>query len=251
MKPVIGVTTFIDRKPRAEYASVQEHYAHSVFAGGGLPFLVPIMRGEDARGAADWLGRLDGILFTGGLDVSPLRYGQAVSPKVEDLSSDRDEWELALCREAFRIGLPMLGICRGHQLINVALGGTLIQDIPSQLPSASSHSSDMPPEEPSHYVEIEDEDSRLYASLGRAFGSSRVLTNSFHHQAVDALAPGLVVTAHTADGVLEAFESKEEGRFLVGVQFHPECLTRRYPGFVALFAALAEAAASYRSALGR
>jgi putative glutamine amidotransferase len=244
MKSAIGVTTFTERKPRALYASVQEHYCYSVSAGGGLPLLLPSIRDASDYGA--YLDRIDGLLFTGGLDVSPLRYGEAVSPKVSELSSERDEWEIGLCLAAYERGMPILGICRGHQLVNVALGGSLIQDIPSEMPQASSHSSEMMPEEVSHYVDIVEPGSRLRS----IFGKDRILTNSFHHQAVKELASGLAATARTADGVNEGYESKDAGRFLVGVQFHPECLTRRYPEFVALFAALVAAAADYRAARG-
>jgi putative glutamine amidotransferase len=245
VKPSIGITTLIDRKPRADYVAVQENYAYSVAAGGGLPFVLPAIR--DASDYPSYLDRLDGLLFTGGLDVSPLRYGESVSPQVPDFSSDRDEWEIGLFLAAYERRMPILGICRGHQLVNVALGGSLVQDIPSEMPAAWSHSSELRPEEASHYVDIEAADSRLYACLGKAFGCARILTNSFHHQAVKRLAPGLLATARTGDGVNEGFESPDKDRFLVCVQFHPECLTHREPRFVSLFAALVEAAAAYRS----
>jgi putative glutamine amidotransferase len=245
VKPTIGVSSFVDRKPRADYVAVSESYAVSVAAGGGLPLVLPAIR--DPSDYGPYLDRLDGLLFTGGADVSPLRYGESLSPKVPEFSSERDEWEIGLFLAAYERGMPILGICRGHQLINVALGGSLVQDLPSELPSKVSHSSELRPDELSHYVVIEDEASRLYASLGRAFGSSRILTNSFHHQSVKRLAEGLVATARAEDGVNEGYESADRGRFLVGVQFHPECLTLRYPKFVSLFASLAEAAAAYRA----
>jgi putative glutamine amidotransferase len=245
VKPTIGVSSFVDRKPRGDYVSVSESYALSVAAGGGLPLVLPAIR--DASDYGSYLDRLDGLLFTGGVDVSPLRYGESLSPKVPEFSSERDEWEIGLFLAAYERGMPVMGICRGHQLINVALGGSLVQDLPSEVPTAASHSSELRPDELSHYVVIEDELSRLHASLGRAFGSKRILTNSFHHQAVKVLAEGLVPTARAEDGVNEGYESADRGRFLLGVQFHPECLTLRYPKFVSLFAALVEAAADYRA----
>jgi putative glutamine amidotransferase len=241
VKPSIGITSFVNRLPRADYTSVQENYVYSVASGGGLPFVLPAIR--DKADYAAYLDNLDGLLFSGGGDVSPLRYGESISPKVPDISSERDEWEIGLCLAAYERRMPILGICRGHQLVNVALGGSLIQDIPSEMPAARSHSSDMRPDELSHYVDIEDGGSRLYGALGKAFGSARILTNSFHHQAVKVLAPGLVPTARTADGVNEGYESSDKDRFLVCVQFHPECLTRRYPQFLSIFASLVEAAA--------
>jgi putative glutamine amidotransferase len=245
VKPSIGITTFVNKQPRADYTSVQESYVYSVAAGGGLPFVLPAIRDNADYGA--YLDSLDGLLFSGGGDVSPLRYGESLSPKVSDISFERDEWEIGLCLAAYERRMPILGICRGHQLVNVALGGSLIQDIPSEMPAARSHSSDMRPEELSHYVDIEEADSRLYSALGKAFGSARILTNSFHHQAVKVLAPGLAPTARTEDGVNEGYESPDKDRFLVCVQFHPECLTRGHPEFVALFSAFAEAARGYRA----
>jgi putative glutamine amidotransferase len=242
MKGAIGITTLIETRPRAGYQSISENYAYSVAAGGGLPLLLPSIRDKDDYDR--YLDKIDGVLFSGGGDLSPLLYGESMSPNVSAFSSERDEWEIGLFLAAYARGMPILGICRGHQLVNVALGGSLVQDIPSQLPSAQSHSSELAVDELSHYVDIGDESSRLYAM----FGKKRILTNSFHHQAVKNLAPGLKATARTADGVNEGYESKDPGRFLVGVQFHPECLTRRYPEFVALFAAFAEAASAYSAA---
>lgn len=246
MKPLIGITSFVERKPRGEYVSLNEGYAYSVAAAGGIPVILPeaseSARDDAAReyAARDYAGRLDGMLFSGGADVSPLRYGEAVTRHIGLISSARDEWELALFVAAMEFGLPLLGICRGHQVINVAMGGTLYQDIPSQVPEALGHSSEMSTDEPCHYVDILDEGSALFA----AFGERRILTNSFHHQAVKDLAPGLIATARAADGIIEGFEAREPGRFIMGLQFHPEGLTRRYPEFLAPFAALVQAAAT-------
>jgi len=241
MRPVIGITTFVDRQDKSDYTSLNVNYSWSVEAAGGLPLLLPIP--ADAAVAADWLGLVDGLLFSGGADIAPTAYGAVPSRLVKRISSARDGFELALAALARERGLPMLGICRGHQLLNVALGGSLYQDIADELPGSGGHSPEgLPMDEPYHYVTLTDPASRLRAALGEG----RLLTNSFHHQAVRDLAPGLRETARSDDGILEAFEA--DGPFLVGVQFHPEALTKRYPAFLGIFRALVEAAAAQRAA---
>ncbi len=238
MTPRIGITTFSERKDRESYASVNDHYVRSVRAGGGLPLLFP-----PAADESEWeryADLVDGVLFSGGGDLSPNLFGEDPVRGVNRISESRDRSEFALFRAARERRLPVLGICRGIQVVNVAMGGTLWQDIPTQVQGAQGHYPDgIPTDEPYHRVEILPGDTRLR----RMFGAGPIRTNSFHHQAVRDLAPGLVVTARTADGIVEALESRDPAWFLVGVQFHPEAQTLRDPSFVKLFAALAEAAA--------
>lgn len=240
MKPRIGITCFHEDKDRARrYVLINERYIVSVSLGGGLPLCLPVeIRPEDIE---SYLDTLDGLLLTGGADLSPLLYGRDFSPKTVSVSTRRDQTELALIRAAGKRGMPILGICRGIQAINVAFGGTLVQDIPSEIPDASGHASEMIMDELGHFIEVV-EGSRL-ASV---FGSRRFAVNSFHHQAVEVLAPGFAVTARAADGIVEAMETTDPGRYLTGVQFHPEALTTRYPEFVALFSDFVSAAAAYR-----
>jgi putative glutamine amidotransferase len=242
MRARIGITTFIDdTRPRGRYEALNESYIRSVAAAGGLPLLVPVL--EDKAAIEDCIASLDGLLLSGGNDVLPLRYGEEPLTGLGLSCAARDESEIGLVLAARERGLPLLGICRGHQLINVALGGSLYQDLPRQLPGALDHS---PPEgqmmdELRHTIELGDADSRL----ARALGSGKIAVNSFHHQGVKRLAPGLAATATAQDGLVEAFEG-EGGAFLMGLQFHPEALTARYPAFLAVFRALVEAAEAYR-----
>lgn len=238
MKPAIGITTFIDVQQRSGYVSVSENYPRSVRLAGGLPLMLPIDPVDDDIDAR--LDRIDGLLLSGGPDLAPYRYGEAPMRQVNKSNSARDEFELRLFRRARERGMPVLGICRGHQLVNVAMGGTLYQDIGAQLPKAGGHLPEgMPVDEPHHWVRITDRASELY----RAFGTDRILTNSFHHQAVKTLAPGLRQTAEAeGDGIVEAFEGADGGAWLMCVQFHPECFTVRFPEFVGMFRLFVEAA---------
>lgn len=256
MLPVIGITSFDEHKNRSTYVSININYPYSVSVSGGLPFVLPGPSGLAAEGdgtadlsdaelaafAEGYASRLDGLILSGGGDVCPYLYGEQTSRAVARMDSDRDRWELALFAAADARRLPMLGICRGCQLVNVALGGTLWQDIPSQLPSAQGHSFDVPMSEPSHHVDF------MEGTRTRAmFPAPRALANSFHHQAVKDVASGLVVSALAPDGVIEAVESDDPARFLVALQFHPEGMTRRYPDFRGPFRALVAAAADYRA----
>jgi putative glutamine amidotransferase len=243
MKPRIGITTHADSKPRAVYAAVSEHYIHSISAAGGLPFLLPTAPAEED--CIPYLDALDGLLFTGGGDVSPVLFGQEPSRQVVSMSLARDQFEIALFRMAHAGGMPVMGICRGHQLINIAMGGDIYQDIPAALPDAGGHfQATDGNDEPYHHVDILDEGSRLFA----AFGGRRIWTNSYHHQAVNRLAPGLRPTARAPDGILEAYEDDGSGGVILCVQFHPEGMTRRFPVFVRLFGELVKAASAYRAA---
>jgi putative glutamine amidotransferase len=248
MKPVIGITTFVDRQLRADYTSLSVDYSSSVAAAGGLPFLLPLPL--EVGDAQAYLDAIDGVLFSGGVDVSPLRYGALPARQVNRCSLARDELEIALALGARERGMPVFGICRGLQLLNVAFGGSLVQDIAAELPGSGGHYPEgLPVDEPYHYVEILEGDSLI----GAALGPGRVGVNSFHHQAVRELAPGLRATARSLDGIIEAFEPEEpspgerSGGFLMALQFHPECLTARFPEFLGLFAAHVAAAEKYRA----
>ena len=236
-KPVIGLTTY--ERERRVYSVVVTDYVQSVFAAGGLPVPIPTIPEDGDRDA--YLDMVDGILFTGGADVDPSRYGEEPLREVNGLMPYRDEYELGLFRKAYERRMPILGICRGNQLINVGLGGTLFQDLHAQVPGAFGHYPvDTPDDELYHSVRVA-EGSRLEAILGG--GTLRV--NSFHHQAVKQLGGHLKVGALSRDGIIESIEADDD-RFLLGVQWHPECLTRRYPEFLKLFRSLVAAAAACR-----
>jgi putative glutamine amidotransferase len=166
------------------------------------------------------LDGMQGLLLTGGEDVSPTHYHEAAHPTVSGIHDERDAFELALVLAARERRLPVLAICRGIQVANVALGGTLIQDIPSQIPNAVQHDGNWPRDERVHDVDV-----TPHSHLANALGTEHLRTNSFHHQAVRNIAAGLTPVAHTADGIIEAAEWTADDWWFLAVQWHPEELT--------------------------
>jgi putative glutamine amidotransferase len=229
-RPTVGVTLAYDSDNPARF-TVREDYIRSVEQAGALPLVLPPTRPGDA---AELLDRVQALLMTGGSDVDPDLYGQAPHPRLGSVFRGRDEFELALCREALERDLPLLGICRGIQVLNVATGGTLVQDIPSQLETAVGHDSPGERRTIAHDVRI-----LPGTRLREILGKDTVAVNSFHHQAVKDLGRGLVVSGLCGgDGVVEAVEAPDR-RFAVGVQWHPESFWRERT-FHTLFAALVE-----------
>jgi putative glutamine amidotransferase len=249
-RPIIGITTFTDKKPKGSYTALGDDYIDSVAAAGALPLALPTAKDEGIR--ASYLDIVDGLLFSGGVDVHPLRYGEQPARQIVAWNSARDEFEFSLFAEARARRIPILGICRGEQLINIALGGSLYQDIYVQVPGVSGHNPDTDNrDEPYHRIDFAPGPSLVRAAFGGAIGGAEggsVLVNSFHHQAVKDLAPGLKVTATSPDGLVEAYEGEAGAGFLLCVQFHPECMTRRFPAFLGIFRALVSAAAEYSAA---
>jgi putative glutamine amidotransferase len=189
----------------------------------------------------DALDRCDGLLLTGGEDVDPMLYGASSRHPTVKVDRARDDYELALTRGALDRKLPILAICRGIQVLNVAAGGTLVQDLPTERPGALAHRAGDAPDSVAHDVLVTP-DSELARLLdGTLDGAGRAGVNSRHHQAIDRLAPGLRVAALAPDGVVEAVE-KPGGAFCLGVQWHPENFWRT-GRFARLFTALVEAAA--------
>ncbi len=229
-RPAIGITIENPRSER-EVFRLRDDYVRSVESAGGLPLVVAPGRPEDV---AELLDRVDGLLLTGGADIDPRNYGEKPHPALGPVFPERDLFELALVREALRRDLPLLAICRGHQVLNVATGGTLVQDIPSDLPGAGPHDPDVERWQTCHEVEILP-DTRLREILGR----ERAAVNSFHHQSVKRLGRDLVLSARSPDGVVEGIEMpRRTRRFVVGVQWHPESFWDHPPGFQPLFQAL-------------
>ena len=192
-------------------------YVWAVENAGGIPVMLPVTR--DPEIAARYLGVIDGLLLSGGVDVAPACFGEAPHPQLGTVDEDRDMTELPLIRQALAQDMPLFAICRGIQSLNVALGGTLYQDIPSQTPSDIHHQQSdigIPRSRTSHSVQIVS-GSRLHHILGR----EEMQINSFHHQALKQVADGLVVTAYAPDDIIEAAESPTH-RYVVAVQFHPE-----------------------------
>lgn len=235
MKPIIGITTF--ESEEKGYHRIKSNYINSVFAAGGIPINIPIIHEEKDYDA--YLDILDGIIFTGGLDVSPLSYNENPLKEINSTSSIRDKYEMGLFKKAYERKLPILGICRGLQVANVVLGGSLYQDIYVQVPGVLGHQpDDMPNDEFYHSINIK-KDTKLF----NIFRSEKVFVNSLHHQAIKELGEGLVIAALSEDGIIEAVEPTDD-RFLIGLQFHPEDLTKKYEKFLNIFRELVQAAKS-------
>ena len=194
------------------------NYARSLEAAGLIPLIVPPL--TDTTRVGEILDSVGGLLLTGGEDVDPKRYGAPPHPKLGDVNPMRDATELALIEAARERRLPLLAICRGPQILNVAFGGTLYQDLPSERPSAVDHDPKTERSERTHDVTIT-ADTRLAAATGTA----RMTVNSYHHQAACKIGKGLHLTALATDGVIEGLECDDPFWWALGVQWHPEDLT--------------------------
>lgn len=216
---------------------MNSRYYLAAAAMGAVPVMIPLFDGDidTLRAIYD---RLDGLLLAGGVDMEPGTFGEAPHPQLGRTDRSRDEVELQLARWAIAEGKPTLGLCRGHQVLNVALGGTLYQDIETQIPGAMRHDyfPGFPRDHLAHDVSLV-EGSRLRDAVGVA----AMPVNSMHHQAVKSLAPGLLVSARAGDGVIEAIES-EGPNYLVGVQWHPEVFEQRDERTQRLFQSFVDAA---------
>ena len=215
-----------------------EDYRQAVLhVGGEVRVLEP---SADLAAAMDGI---DGLLLTGGGDVDPAKYGEAPHATSQPAEAGRDDFEIGLVKLARERKMPLLAICRGIQVLNVACGGTLVQDIASQVPGAMSHSFDVPPHQPmerAHEIWI-DKDSQLSRIMRERLSDTDACdVNSRHHQAIRQVAPGFIVSATAPDGVIEAIEDPS-ARFCVGVQWHPENFFRTGE-FRPLFEGFVEAA---------
>ncbi len=232
-KPLIGIT--LDAQDLEVYSKypcyiIRENYCSSIGDEGGIPF--PLA--HDLHLVEDYVSLIDGLVITGGgHDVDPALYGeQEVHPTVK-LKPQRTNFEMALAKQALEMDIPILGICGGMQLLNVALGGTLIQHIPDESPDFLNHKQTDPRHHPTHMVKIYE-----HTRLHRLMRVEELSVNSIHHQAVKDLAPGMKVSAVAPDGLIEAIESPKH-RFCVGLQWHPEYLINTQEK--ALFKAFIEA----------
>lgn len=215
-RPVIGVT--LDSEPPGGYSkqpwyALRENYCDVIARAGGLPIALPHEPGL----AEPYLALVDGLVVTGGaFDVDPALYGAGERHGTVRLKERRTRFEWAVTDGAVRRGLPLLGICGGQQLLNVVLGGTLIQHIPDALPQALPHEQTNPRDQPGHEVLV-----TRGTLLHRITGADRLPVNSAHHQAAERVGTGVVVSATAPDGVIEAIELPRHP-FCLGVQWHPE-----------------------------
>lgn len=235
-RPRIGVTSWHhpDREERWEY--VRDNYTRSVYRAGGLPVILP-MPSADPAVLDGYLAGADGLLFTGGEDVHPQFYGEAVRPACEAIDRERDDFELGLARRALDRGIPTFGICRGLQLMNVACGGTLYQDLSERPGTVPAHRTSR--EERAqlrHGVRVLPE-----TRLSQILGSTDLKVTSTHHQLINRLGDGLRASAFADDGTIEGIEGPDHPFFLA-VQWHPERMADRDTDQLALFEALVGAA---------
>lgn len=235
--PVIGITA----NQKEDTSRVANHYVKSVINAGGIPLVIP--QCGDLSLLSETIERIDALLLTGGGDISPELLGQEPHPSIDSVDEGRDREEIALVRMAMQRQMPILGICRGHQVLNVACGGTNYRDIPSEHPvPVLEHSQKAPRNTPTHTVKI-----TRGSLLWRILGVEEAAVNSFHHQGVSVVAPGFVQTAVADDGVNEAMELPS--RSVLGVQWHPEPMAAEEDGkMLALFSWLTEEAAIYSRA---
>ena len=225
-----------------EKSCIADAYVNSVVEAGGTPVLIPLVTGKAVP--ENIISHIDGLILSGGGDIHPSFFGEELHPAVTDCNLERDRYDLALIHAAIERQMPVLGICRGHQALNVAFGGTLIQDIPSQVPDSKIvHDQAEAREVASHSVRINPE-SKLYQIVMQ----SDLRVNSFHHQAVKTVAPGFRAVAFSEDGLVEAIES-EEGKTILGVQWHPETMAAAGNAVMTgIFGYFVDEAALYRKA---
>lgn len=234
MRPRIAVTGTAMETKYGTGTYIDKAYIDGVIHGGGIPVLLPLTDTKDIDDT--WISQYDGLLLSGGEDVDSLSYQQNPHPKQGRISPDRDLLEFAIISYALNQKMPLLGICRGIQVLNVACGGTLYQDIYSQVPGVMKHSQNAPRSYGTHIIKI-NPSSRLFTIYNH---QKQIPVNSYHHQAIDRLADGLKVTATTDDGIIEAVEGTGN-HFILGVQWHPEGMWKDYPEQLQLFKAFVDA----------
>ena len=240
-RPVIGITCQLDpaegvRGPKRMNGThrLPDDYVHSVWQAGGTPLLLPTA--TDPEAAQAYAAAVDGIIFSGGGDIAAHLLGEEPAQGLGRVDPLRDVFELSLCELALEQDIPTLGICKGAQVLNVAAGGSIIQDIAAVVPKPIQHSQQAPVWLGVHTIQVESG-----SLLAKAFGSESFRVNSFHHQSVCDVPPPFRATSHSVDGVIEGIESGEH-RFAVGVQWHPESMRESLEEARRLFQALVEAA---------
>lgn len=219
MRPIVAVSATSRAIDGVERVRLNQAYVTSLEQAGMIPLIVPPL--EDASALQDILRAVQGLVLSGGEDVDPAFYGAVRHPATGDPHAARDACELELARSARELALPTLAICRGVQVLNVALGGSLLQDIPSLVEDAEPHDGDAPRSARVHRVSV-----TPGSRLAEVLGAAEISVNSIHHQALDRVADDLLVSARASDGIVEGVESCTPDWFALGVQWHPEELTR-------------------------
>lgn len=240
-RAVIGITSSRDYK--TDKIDLPSSYTDAVRDAGGTPWVIPNFQAGslDDEMIRAYIDRLDGLLLSGGPDLAPAHFGAEPHPRLAGVSPERDEIELGLARLALEMKLPTLAICRGIQVMNVAAGGTLYQDIAAEVKGALQHRQQAPRWHAAHSVVVGME-SLLREILGIC--DEHLMVNTYHHQSVREPAPGFTVAARAPDGVIEAVEHPDH-RFALGVQWHPEGMYEHHPVMLRLFGGLVGAAEEF------
>ncbi len=237
-KPIIGITPTLlisDEDPfhGQERCCLTQDYVQAIHQAGGIPIVFGVV--QDENSIRSQIALLDGVMLSGGWDVNPLLYDEEPSSLLQFIYPERDTFELKVIKIAYELQKPILGICRGMQILNVAFGGSLYQDLSHYSTSSIQHVQKAKRYEEAHTVEI----SRS-TLLHKIFKTDIIMTNSFHHQAIKNIAPGFRVSARARDGIIEAFEN-HHANFLLGVQWHPEMMIRHHPEMLKIFSAFVKA----------
>ncbi len=234
MKPRIGITCSVDTDINRFF--LNQFYVESIRTAGGIP--IPLFPSDDKIEIKQMIGLVQGIVLSGGVDVDPIFFGEEPQQYSGRVCPLRDSFEIKLTSYALAEDIPLLGICRGMQVLNIAAGGDIFQDIYAQNMGVQllKHRQEAPQWYPTHGINI-----KAGTMLESIMGVQSVRVNSYHHQAVRNAAPGFVVSAKSADGVIEAIESLEHG-FALGLQCHPESLWQKQPVFIKPFKQLIKTA---------
>lgn len=225
-KPIIGISGSMIQEQSGAFAGyphayVNQDYVTSVIKNGGVPFIIPV--NQDLTVIKRQVDQIDGLILTGGHDVDPHNYHEEPLPKLEATWPARDKFEFTLIKLSCQKTIPILGICRGIQIINTYYGGSLYQDSSYRPKTTYRHNQVVNPPQVTHTVKLEPN-----SKLAQIFGSSKFLVNSFHHQLINQLAPNFKATAHAGDGVIEGIEAQDYP-YLIGIQWHPEMLHNSEP----------------------
>ena len=236
MRPVIGIPCQADFRAGSERPIYGNNrtYVHAVESAGGLPILIPML--TNLHDLEDLFPRLDGILFSGGIDLEPSLYGEQKHPEADEFDPQLDTFEMTLANWALQEDIPILGVCRGMQLLNVLLEGSLYQDIASQRPDSLAHRRrELPRTALTHTVTVEEG-----SLMEKILGTRQLWVNSLHHQAIKEPGKGVYISGRSDDGVAELLELPGH-RFVLGVQGHPEEIYEQVPAFARLFQAFVHA----------
>jgi len=226
MKPLIGITPNIRKSGKFV---LHKSYPSGVISAGGLPVILPY----NTQNAKEYLQNVSGLILSGGGDIDPAHFNEDAHPKTEPPNAARDEFELELCRLALEMDIPLLGVCRGSQILNVACGGALTQHI-------ENHNSARNPQQPHLRWQTYSHSIKLQGKLREIIGEDEILVNSIHHQIVGRLGTDVYVNAITDDEIIEAIEVKGR-KFALGVQWHPEALAGSDKNHAAIFKAFVDA----------